>query len=495
MRDISEQLSELLRGYLPSVVSAVVIVILGWLAALALAALVRGAVNRFTTRRQQLGGEDGPLDAPDAGRFAGRIAFFVTLTFVLAGAFQALRLQSVAGPLDTMLTRFTGYLPQVFGAAVLFAVALAMAGALRFVVRKGLEKSDLADRLAVRAGFDADQSVGRAVSDVAFWGTLLVFVPAILGVLELEALVQPLQSVFDETVGILPNVAAAALIMLVGWLLAGFLRQLVTGLLESSGADRLGNRFGMGPDDGARRLSVVAGLLTYALVLLPAATAAFEALGIEAISGPAMRLLDQVLAAVPLLFGAGVLLGLAYLAGRVLATLASGVLGGLGFDGLFKHLGLQIGPDSRSPSEIVGTIVLVALMLVASIEAAGLLGLQSLAALAGQFFAFGARVLLSLAILGTGLFLGRLAYRVVPRDTRTGSALLPAVAHGSIVVLAATMALQNTGIADRVVTLAFGLVLGAAALAAAIAFGWGGREAARKVLEGAVANVGSPSEG
>jgi hypothetical protein len=39
------------------------------------------------------------------------------------------------------------------------------------------------------------------------------------------------------------------------------------------------------------------------------------------------------------------------------------------------------------------------------------------------------------------------------------------------------------GLADTIVMMAFGLILGAAAVATAIAFGLGGREAAARILE------------
>jgi len=39
------------------------------------------------------------------------------------------------------------------------------------------------------------------------------------------------------------------------------------------------------------------------------------------------------------------------------------------------------------------------------------------------------------------------------------------------------------GLADQIVMLAFGLILGSAAIAAALAFGLGGRDAAARILE------------
>jgi len=57
------------------------------------------------------------------------------------------------------------------------------------------------------------------------------------------------------------------------------------------------------------------------------------------------------------------------------------------------------------------------------------------------------------------------------------------LARGVILVLAGAMALRQTGVADDIVNLAFGLTLGAVAVAFAVAFGLGGRDMAARTLE------------
>jgi hypothetical protein len=50
-------------------------------------------------------------------------------------------------------------------------------------------------------------------------------------------------------------------------------------------------------------------------------------------------------------------------------------------------------------------------------------------------------------------------------------------------VLAGAMALRQAGLAEGIINLAFGLLLGAAAVATAIAFGLGGREYASRQID------------
>src|SRR5918994_3402571 len=65
----------------------------------------------------------------------------------------------------------------------------------------------------------------------------------------------------------------------------------------------------------------------------------------------------------------------------------------------------------------------------------------------------------------------------------TGSEMLSSIARYAIIVYAVFAALTQLGIAVQLTANTFLIVLGAVALAAAIAFGIGGREAARDILE------------
>jgi hypothetical protein len=122
-------------------------------------------------------------------------------------------------------------------------------------------------------------------------------------------------------------------------------------------------------------------------------------------------------------------------------------------------------------------------MLFASIEALRLLGFASVAELVTSFTAFAGQIVLGLIIFAIGLYLANLAANtIVAADTKQ-TTMLALVARISITVLAGAMALRQMGLADEIINLAFGLLLGAIAVAAALAFGLGGREIAARQLE------------
>ena len=57
------------------------------------------------------------------------------------------------------------------------------------------------------------------------------------------------------------------------------------------------------------------------------------------------------------------------------------------------------------------------------------------------------------------------------------------IARVAILFVAGAMALQQMGISVEIVNIAFGLILGALAIALAVAFGIGGRDIASKFLQ------------
>jgi len=138
------------------------------------------------------------------------------------------------------------------------------------------------------------------------------FLLPILNALQLNQALQPVQTLITEILSILPNILAAVLIAAVGWLLATVVRRIVTNLLASAGMDRLGARFGLRQTTSGQSLSGILGTIVYVLILIPVAIASLNALRIDAISVPAIAMLQQVLNALPAIFTAAIVLIVAY---------------------------------------------------------------------------------------------------------------------------------------------------------------------------------------
>ncbi|MGH7848644.1 MAG: mechanosensitive ion channel, partial [Candidatus Binatia bacterium] len=326
----------------------------------------------------------------------------------------------------------------------------------------------------------------QTFADTVYWLVFLLFLPAVLNALALQGLLLPVQMMLTEILEYLPNLFSAALILAIGWLLARIIQGILTNLLASIGVDRLSERAGLNVVMGQQRLSSVIGLVVYVVILIPVLIAALDALALAAITEPASNMLNSILAALPALFAASLILIIAYVVGRIVAGLTTNLLTGVGFNTVLTNLGLhaQPVPGERTPSEIAGHLVLVAVMLFAAIEAARELGFGVLADLITRFTVFAGEIVLGLVIFGIGLFLANLASRTILTSSATQSWLLALAARVSIMVLAGAMALRQMGLASDIINLAFGLLLGSVAVAAALAFGLGTRDiAGREVAD------------
>ena len=126
---------------------------------------------------------------------------------------------------------------------------------------------------------------------------------------------------------------------------------------------------------------------------------------------------------------------------------------------------------------------MIAIMLFAFIEAAGLLGFENLAMLTFELMELGGHILLGLAIIAVGLYLANAASDVIERSQIKQNELLALIARVAILILAAAMGLRQMGLANEIIVTAFTLALGALAVSLALAFGLGGREAAGEQIK------------
>jgi hypothetical protein len=493
--------------FVPNLVGAIVILIVGWLVALLVSRAVAGALRRTGLDRRIAGLMGGGETPVQVATWTQTIVFWLLFLFVLLAFFQSLGLTLITTPLAALLGEVFAYLPRLAGALVLIVLAWVLATILRLLVTRTLQALRLDQRLSDQAAPDgaaadattrpataARAPLSRTLGEVVYWLVWLLFLPAILDALSLGSLLAPVVGMLDKAIGYLPNILAAAVILLVGWFVAGIVRRIVSNLLAAAGLDQLIARLGVG-QTGIQRASDLVGLVVYVLILLPVVTAALNALGLDAVTRPLSDVLNTVLAAIPRIFAAALVLLIAYVMGRLVASLVAGVLAELGFDRLPARLGLAAiapGPTSvtdtttlagRTPSQTAGQLVLAAIMLFAAIEAARQLGFQVVADLLAQLLVLAGQILLGLIIIAIGLYLADLIARAVRTSNVQNAGLLATAARVAIIGLAVAMGLRQMGVANEIVNLAFALLLGAIAVAAALAFGLGGRNAAGRELE------------
>ena len=473
-----------LGQWIPRIIGALLILAVGWIIAKVLAIVtrkLRGWIKLDARLGQQMeGAGEKPLSLENV---IVKAVYYLVIFIAVLGALNALGLTEITAMFTAMLTQVFAYLPRVLYALILAIVAWIVARLLRGIVTRLLHGVGADKRVADPAGIET-APVSAAIGEAVYWLVWLLFLPMILAVLGLVGILAPIQAMLTNLLAFLPNLLAAAVILIVGLFVARILQRIVASALHAFGADALSDRVGLSRYLGKPNLSGLLGYVVYIIVFIPVVIAALNALGLTYLAQPLSDMLLQVLAAIPKIFVAIVVLGITYMVARVIADLVANLLANAGFDKVVARLSLgEISQAPKvSPSKLVGYVVLVAIMLFATMAAAGLLGWTAMVAMLGAFIAFLARLLLSLIILVVGIYLANLAGKVILSTGLEQKRVLALLARVAIIVFAVAMALDQVGLANDIVNMSFGLILAGAALAAALAFGLGGQDVAKYQL-------------
>ena len=386
--------------------------------------------------------------------------------------------------------------PRIAAAVIIVLIAWVVAKVIKSVLAKALDRLPLAAKQ--NQGAAEGSTVGARLGAVAYWLILLFGVVAALNVLQLDQVVAPLNTMLTNFLSYVPNVVGAGLIFFVGFIVASLARRVVTSALQAANLDRYLSKVGL---SGAGGLASAAGTLVFVLIIVPVTIAALQALKVEAISTPAIAVLTTILNAIPNVVAAGIVLAIGLLIGRWIGGVAERLLPATGIDRLLGSVrqlssydskldgeaGLPPSPTATSErptaSKIVGGVVTFAVVAFSAIEAARLLHFAALAIILAQVVALAGRVILGAVIIAVGVVIADVLANAIGRSMSDGDKFAASLVKWATIALATAMGLRSMGIADEIVILAFGLILGSAAVAGALAFGLGARDAAGRLAD------------
>lgn len=459
---------------LEPILGAIVLLLIGWVVALLAGAGVRKLLSKLAVNRHV---NSSTGHNTDFEHIAGRIVFWFILIIAIIASFNVLNLHTVSAPFSNMVSEVLLFVPRVISAAVLALLGWVLATLVRAGITRVLARTTLDERLSAEVGVEP---LSNNIGQIIYWLILLLFVPLVLSALGLNGLLAPVQNLVNDLLLFLPNLFAALLIGFVGYFVAKIVRNIVTGLVSSLNVQPTAERAGV---PATTNLPKIAGSIVFILILIPTLIAALDALNIEAISQPAIRMLDQIMFAIPNIIAAALILIITYVVAKFVAGILVGLISGTEVDRLPAKLNMQRFLGSMNLSQIIGKLIVFFAMLFAVAEAANRLGFGQVSDLISIFIAFGANILLGVAIFVIGFWLANLLGNIVERGQYNYSIWLANVVRVLIIGLVLAMGLRAMGIADSIVNLAFGLTLGAVAVAFALAFGLGGREPAARLLD------------
>ncbi|MFO1353447.1 MAG: mechanosensitive ion channel [Acinetobacter sp.] len=455
------------------ILAAIVILLLGWIIALIVAAGVKKLLQKLNTNHR-LSSATG--HKPNIENLLSKLVFWFVIILAVVGALNVLNISGVSDPFSNMVSRVLAFIPNLLAAVAVGFIGWILAGLVKAGLTNVLARTEMDEKLSNEVGVG---SLSSNIGEIFYWLVLLLFLPIVLSILGLTGLLIPVQNMVNEAVAYLPNLLIAGVIIFVGYILAKIVRGIVEGLSNSLGLQTQAEKIGLFKNSN---VSKFLGSFVFAIIIITALIVAFEALGIEAISQPATAMLNQIMYAIPQIIAAGLILIVAYVVSRFVGRLVAELVSGAGVDEIPMKLDVQRFLGQTRVSDIIGCLIVFFTMLFAVSEAADRLGLEQISVLIAMFIQFGASILLGAVILVVGFWLANVVANVIQRGEYNSSRWLGNLVRILIMGLVIAMGLRAMGIADSIVNLAFGLTLGSVAVAFALAFGLGGRQPAERLL-------------
>jgi small-conductance mechanosensitive channel len=202
-------------------------------------------------------------------------------------------------------------------------------------------------------------------------------------------------------------------------------------------------------------------------------------------------MLTKILAYLPVLLGALIILIVGWIVAKAIRRLVDWLLKTARFDTLADKAGiteiLRKGDMRITAREVVSGLVYWLVIIMVLVMVVNALGLPKASDILASLFAYVPKVIAALFVLVVAMFLANFVSGIV--RTAAGNANLPkpemfaGISRWAIIIFAVTISLEQLGIAPLLVTTTFNIILGGVCLALALAFGLGGKDAAARYLE------------
>lgn len=387
--------------------------------------------------------------------------------------------------IDSLFYPLLSALPGVIRMLVLVIIAFSLASLLRKLTLSGLNKIQFSQKLqewGVIKPEDNGQSLIKTLGQLVYFLVILFFLPSILSGLNISSTVDPISSMFEKFFAFIPNMIAAGLILFVGTFFCKFIKGLLTGVLERldidtwyakvTGQEKL-------PIDTKQLISVLS-TVVYVLIFIPILTLALETLGITSISQPIITILNQVIGILPHVLVALVLIAVGSFVAKLIGNLLENLLETAGINAYSKYLFTKEEANFEL-SAIITQVVRAIIIVFFFIQAIQVLNLEVFNAVGSALLGYLPSLISAVAIVILAIIASNLVANFLQKVT--DSPLVITIVRYLMIVFAVFMALDQLKFAQHIVQSTFTIILGALAVAFALAFGLGGREFAARQLE------------
>lgn len=307
------------------------------------------------------------------------------------------------------------FLPRLLGAVLILLAGWFIAASVAAVTRRILNRTQIDNRIAAGVVGREDNQLPKVetlISNLVFWGILLLTLVAVLDTLELRVASQPLNTFLNQIGDFLPRLVGALIFAGVAWLVASVVKLITIRGLQ---ALRIDERLSPPEDGGTTQnqlpLSNTIGNALYWFIFLLFLIPILDTLGLQRALQPVETLVTEILAILPNVLGAIIIGVVGWFIATIVQRIVTNLLAATGIDNLGTRLGLSRTEGTQPLSRIIGTIVYVLILIPVAIAALNTLQIAAISvpaiAMLQQVLNVLPAVFTAIAILILAYFLGR----------------------------------------------------------------------------------------
>lgn len=323
--ELKYSLENFFTGGIPSVVNALLLLILAWIVASIVRSLFQKVLVRVGLARV-LSKTPAVKDEAQGERILqqiGSLVYFLVFILFLPAIFSALNMSDVSQPMSNMIDQFLGFIPNIIATVIIIAIGLFISRLVRDLFQNFFNALNL-DKLFARIQPNKEnheQSQAKLSTVLATVIFILVFIPFLtigLEALNIATISGPIQAVIHDVVNIIPNIFVAVILLAVGFYIGRFLGNLLTNVLEGVGVGKILSTFGLSTDGQKPKfdLAKILGTAVQVLVLLFFTVEALNVINLHILNTIGQAVIQYL----PFLLSALIILGFGLLFANLLSN-------------------------------------------------------------------------------------------------------------------------------------------------------------------------------
>ena len=386
--------------------------------------------------------------------------------------------------LTSLWNYYLSGIPDVLAALIILLVAFLTATIAKALTTKLLSIVGV-DKLFAKAKVEDErkEKIKAFIVKLVYFVTFILWMPGFFERLGMNGVASPIINMMNKVLEYLPNIIGCLLLLIVGFFIAKTVKELLIPVFKKLKIDQYLKKAGVDSKSSISVAEVLANTV-YVIILIPITIGALNVLQIHAISDPAVAMLNTIMSYIPKVALALVIFFVGKFIAKLVFALLEKLFEAIGLDKIsdkvFNATGTNVNKD-LSLSKIVAYIVEYVILILFTVQALNVIQLDVLTNIGGVVIAYLPYAVSGILMLGIALLLANFVQKLILKSfpESKGTALL---LKTLIIILGIFITLYQLGIATTLVNSAFIIILGAVAVAFAIAFGVGGKEFAAHML-------------